>query len=211
MGPNWRPNQNGQPLRGRHKGNGWVGGKTYVTHKQSLLPAVHLGHELVQRHDGGDAAEDEDEDAEADEAGQRDTRALRVVELVPGHDDADVDEADKVQQHVDAAVDLVVPLDRLLEVLAVPVEPDARHEARQQVVGANGAARADDEKLRRVSVNDRGGRAGRPGLQANEQGERGGDRAMGGRARRGIMAEERDARQGRRGTAGSSPSRSSGA
>lgn len=67
------------------------------------------------------------------------------MELGPGHDDADVHEAGKVEQDVDARVDLVVALLRLGQVLAVPVERDAGAEAGQQVVGREHARRADDE------------------------------------------------------------------
>ena len=118
-----------------------------VAHKQGVLPVVNdVGGELVAEADGGDAAEGKDHEAEGEEAADGDAGARGVVELAPGDDGANVHEAAKVEQHVDARVDLVVAALRLLEELAVPVEGAAGDGAGENVVGADGAAGAHDEK-----------------------------------------------------------------
>lgn len=139
-----------------------------VAHEQRLFDvAAHVGHRFVEHQDGGNPTEEQHQEAEPEEAWVCDARDLGLVELVPRDDGADVHEAAEVEQHIDARVDLVVPLLRLLEELAVPVQPVAGHEAGEQVVGAEGAASADKEQLtRRLSV-VRAGYAGR----AQGQGE----------------------------------------
>ncbi|TLD26804.1 hypothetical protein PspLS_05110 [Pyricularia sp. CBS 133598] len=118
---------------------------TKVPHEQGLLPALDAGrHGLVRGHDGGDAAERQHHEAQADETREGDASALGVVELGPGHDDAHVHEAGEVEEDVDGRVDLVVALLRLGQVLAVPVEAHAGAEAGQQVVGSERAGGADD-------------------------------------------------------------------
>ena len=72
------------------------------------------------------------------------------MERLPRHDDTDVHEPKKVEKDIDASVDLIVALDSLLKILAVPVQGDAGHEAGQEIIGANGAACSDDKELKRV-------------------------------------------------------------
>lgn len=126
-----------------------------VSHEQGFFPVLdHSRHELVRQEDGGDAAEDEDHEAEEHQASVGEAGAVGVVELAPGHDGANVHEAAKVEEHVDARVDLVVAAFRLGEVVTVPVEGVAGHEAGEEVVGPDGAAGADEEHAERGREKD---------------------------------------------------------
>lgn len=118
-----------------------------VAHEEGVLPAGDdAGHGLVGEEDGGDAAEQEDHEAEGEEAADGDAGAVGVVEVGPRYHGADVHEAAEVEEHVDAAVDLVVAPLELLGELAVPVEGAAGRGAGQEVVGADGAAGAHEEE-----------------------------------------------------------------
>jgi hypothetical protein len=69
------------------------------------------------------------------------------VKFLPREDCANVHEAAEVEHNIDAAVDFVVTLLRLLEVCAVPVDDVTRNEASQEIVGSEYAADTDGEKL----------------------------------------------------------------
>ena len=119
-----------------------------IAHEESLLPVPDdFGHELVDGEDGGDTTEDEDEDAKSDEAGVGDAGYVGLVELAPGDDAANVHEAAKVEEHVDARVDFVVTVFSLAEVFAVPVHGVAGDETGEEIVGAEHAADADQPEL----------------------------------------------------------------
>lgn len=157
-----------------------------VAHEDGVAPVGYDGgHEAVAGEQGGDAAEDEHEQAEGQEARAGDAGAAAAGrrERGPRHRHADVGEAREVQQHVDARVEVVVPPLRLGQKLPVPVERAPGHEARQQVARAQRAASAEDEELReekgaRVSrchkgdKKARGGGARRRRHTPSEQGNR---------------------------------------
>ena len=112
-----------------------------VAHEECFFPVdADIWHELVRDEDGGDAPQDDHEDAEAEQAADGDARELRGVELAPGHDGANVHEAAKVEQHVHDGVDLVVALLCLPEEVAIPVETVTGDEAGKEIVGTNQAA-----------------------------------------------------------------------
>ena len=120
---------------------------TKVTHKEGLLVVLaHVGHELVHTEDGGDAAEEEDQEAQADQASPCQASGVGLVELVPRHNGTDVHEAAKVEQDVHARVDLVMARFGLAEELAVPVHGVASDKAGKEVIGAEHAADADKEE-----------------------------------------------------------------
>ena len=68
-----------------------------------------------------------------------------MVEFVPREDYADVHKPTKVEDHVDARVDLVVTGFCFCKVPAVPVECVACEEAGDEVVSADAAACPDNE------------------------------------------------------------------
>lgn len=101
-----------------------------VAHEEGFLPRLdRVGHDFVHEHHGGDAAEEQDEEAQGKQASVGDACDVGLVEFVPGEDGADVHEAAEVEEHVDAAVDFVVALECFLEVAAVPVQGRAGTEA----------------------------------------------------------------------------------
>lgn len=69
-----------------------------------------------------------------------------IVELSPGDDGSDVHEASKVQDNIDDTVDLIMACFRFFEVLAIPIQPGAGNEARQQIIGSEHSTSADREK-----------------------------------------------------------------
>lgn len=74
-----------------------------VAHEQGLLPVLDdMRHKLVRHEDGGDAPEEQHQDTQGDETAVGQPRRLGLVELGPGDDGADVHEAAKVEEHVDA-------------------------------------------------------------------------------------------------------------
>ena len=128
-----------------------MGGRTdgaEVAHEEGFLPVLDAaGHDLVGHEDGGDAAEGKDEEPEDEQAADGDAGDFGHLELRPGDDGADVHEAAKVEDDVEAAVHFVVPFLRFLEVHAVPVECVTGDEAGQEVVSAKGSANTDGEEL----------------------------------------------------------------
>lgn len=68
------------------------------------------------------------------------------MELAPRNDGANVHEAAKVEQDVNARVDLVMPALCLLEKFAVPVESAAGDGAGENIVAAEGARGPEDEE-----------------------------------------------------------------
>lgn len=72
---------------------------------------------------------------------------MRLVEFVPRKDRTDIHKPAKVEDHIDARVDLIMPGFRLCEVATVPVECVAGEEAGEEIIGADAAACPDDEEL----------------------------------------------------------------
>jgi hypothetical protein len=69
------------------------------------------------------------------------------VELVPGHNGANIHEASQVKEHIQARTDFVVSLLAFFQELAVPVQCASSDEACQDVIGSKRAACTEDEKL----------------------------------------------------------------
>lgn len=69
-----------------------------------------------------------------------------IAELSAGDDGSDVHEASKVQDDVEDTVDLIMACFRFFEVLAIPIQPGAGNEARQQVISSEHSTCADREK-----------------------------------------------------------------
>ena len=76
--------------------------------------------------DSRDTAEDEHEEGQNDKAADGDAGTVGVVEGGTRHDYSHIPEAGKIEEHVDAGVDLVVALQCLGQILAVPDDDRSR-------------------------------------------------------------------------------------
>lgn len=123
-----------------------------VTHEECLLPVLDAArHKLVCHEYGWDTAEDHDQEAEHEKPADADAGDVRHVEVSPGKDSPDIHEAAKVEKYVYAAVHLIVPLLRLLEVESVPVQNVSGDEASKEIVGSENTADSDGEELHPVN------------------------------------------------------------
>lgn len=105
---------------------------TKVPHKQGLLPILNdSGHKLVCQKDGRNTAENQNQETKSHEPGNSDSRHIGEVKFTPRDNCPNVHESAKVQKHVDAGVNFVMPCFCFFKVLPIPIECVAGHETSQ--------------------------------------------------------------------------------